>query len=456
MAIAGALGISDGFEEAEKEVQSFGGGAAKAVKTLTDWVGELSSVLQAAFDIRYGREIGLDAISSSWIELRKAAQDAEKAVKSANDEINKSYADQDVLRYQLSVAERYGDEKRAAVLRAKLSELDTKIIEQQQQLEDANNATSKSLTGNSRASIDNRAKVRDLVTQYNSYLVALANSGMSNEDLKVQAANLKQEFLNQGIALGFAENELATYTNAFKGDFTTVINNLPKDITLSVNTDPAMRAVEEFVAKAKSALGSVGVAPIAPSTPPAAPVESEYADAVRTAMGKSQKVTNEVVKLAGADSGSADSRDRKIASFLFTITKAQSEAILKLLNTGGGGKGFTMRASGGYISGPGTGTSDSIPTMLSNGEYVVKAKSVSAYGLDFMNALNEQRVGFNPVNQSSSGSVGGGSSVVYLSPEDRALLRSVVDRPVALYTENTKIAQSANAGNVLLAQRGSK
>ena len=455
-AINKAFGLGDEFPEIETQINNIGGAAQKTIKTLTDWVGELSSVLQAAFDIRYGREIGLDAISSSWIELRKAAQDAEKAVKSANDEINKSYADQDVLQYQLSVAERYGDEKRAAVLRAKLSELDTKIIEQQQQLEDANNATSKSLTGNSRASIDNRAKVRDLVTQYNSYLVALANTGMSNEDLKAQAAILKQEFLDQGVALGFAQNELSSYTTAFGQDFTTVINNLPKDITLSVNTDPAMRAVEEFVAKAKSALGSVGVAPIAPSAPSAEPVTNEYADQIRTAMGKSQKVTNEVVRLAGADSGSADSRDRKIASFLLTVTKAQADAILKLLNTGGGGGGFTMKASGGYISGPGTGTSDSIPTMLSNGEYVVRAKSVSAYGLDFMNALNEQRVGFNPVSQSSPGSVGGGSSVVYLSPEDRALLRSVVDRPVALYTENTKIAQSANAGNVLLAQRGSK
>jgi hypothetical protein len=45
--------------------------------------------------------------------------------------------------------------------------------------------------------------------------------------------------------------------------------------------------------------------------------------------------------------------------------------------------------------------------------------------------------------------------MVYLSPEDRALLRAAVDRPIALYTENSKIAQSANAGNVLLAQRGS-
>jgi hypothetical protein len=92
--------------------------------------------------------------------------------------------------------------------------------------------------------------------------------------------------------------------------------------------------------------------------------------------------------------------------------------------------------------------------MLSNGEYVIQSKSVSAYGLDFMNALNQQRVGFAPAQGSFNGGSGGGSQMVYLSPEDRALLRAAVDRPIALYTENAKIAQSANAGNVLLAQRG--
>ena len=35
------------------------------------------------------------------------------------------------------------------------------------------------------------------------------------------------------------------------------------------------------------------------------------------------------------------------------------------------------RATGGYVSGPGTGTSDSIPAWLSNGEYVVKAAAVA-------------------------------------------------------------------------------
>jgi TP901 family phage tail tape measure protein len=49
------------------------------------------------------------------------------------------------------------------------------------------------------------------------------------------------------------------------------------------------------------------------------------------------------------------------------------------------------RAMGGFIKGPGTQTSDSIPARLSNGEYVVKASSVSRYGRGMMDAINEQQ-----------------------------------------------------------------
>lgn len=48
----------------------------------------------------------------------------------------------------------------------------------------------------------------------------------------------------------------------------------------------------------------------------------------------------------------------------------------------------TGHATGGYISGRGTGTSDSIPAMLSNGEFVIKASSVKKYGTNFLNAVN--------------------------------------------------------------------
>ena len=44
-------------------------------------------------------------------------------------------------------------------------------------------------------------------------------------------------------------------------------------------------------------------------------------------------------------------------------------------------------AKGGKVSGPGTGTSDSIPIRVSAGEYVIPAKVVQAKGKDFFDAL---------------------------------------------------------------------
>lgn len=46
------------------------------------------------------------------------------------------------------------------------------------------------------------------------------------------------------------------------------------------------------------------------------------------------------------------------------------------------------KAAGGYISGPGGPKSDVIPALLSNGEYVVKASSVSKYGQGMMDSIN--------------------------------------------------------------------
>jgi hypothetical protein len=47
-----------------------------------------------------------------------------------------------------------------------------------------------------------------------------------------------------------------------------------------------------------------------------------------------------------------------------------------------------FKMDGGYISGPGTGTSDSIPAMLSNGEYVIRANAVKSIGTDTLDRMN--------------------------------------------------------------------
>lgn len=72
--------------------------------------------------------------------------------------------------------------------------------------------------------------------------------------------------------------------------------------------------------------------------------------------------------------------------------------------TGGfiGARGFAGGGFNGPVLGSGTGTSDSIPAMLSNGEYVIKAAAVASVGAGTLSMIN--RTGTVPA-------VGGGSTV---------------------------------------------
>ncbi|WP_224279145.1 phage tail tape measure protein [Nocardioides lacusdianchii] len=56
-----------------------------------------------------------------------------------------------------------------------------------------------------------------------------------------------------------------------------------------------------------------------------------------------------------------------------------------------GAPGATRKAGGGLLRGPGTGTSDDIPILASNGEYVVKAAAVQKYGVHMFDGYNAMR-----------------------------------------------------------------
>lgn len=64
------------------------------------------------------------------------------------------------------------------------------------------------------------------------------------------------------------------------------------------------------------------------------------------------------------------------------------------VDSGGGDVGDPASgfATGGFISGRGTGTSDEIPIWASNGEFMLTARAVKKYGLGFLNALNNLRL----------------------------------------------------------------
>lgn len=142
-------------------------------------------------------------------------------------------------------------------------------------------------------------------------------------------------------------------------------------------------------------------------------------------ISKIQQTSNQLAKdfsgaitdwITGAKSF-GDAMKSILQQLISQLIQAALYATIVAACTGGGG-GFAARwkgafgkafASGGSVAGPGTGTSDSVPAMLSNGEYVLNAQAVDRLGVPFLNGLNTGRLrGF-----ASGGLVGSGGAAGY-------------------------------------------
>jgi tape measure domain-containing protein len=101
--------------------------------------------------------------------------------------------------------------------------------------------------------------------------------------------------------------------------------------------------------------------------------------------------------------------------------------LMKLFGGGAGGGGImslfggTKAATGGKIVGPGSGTSDSIPAMISNGEFVVNAAATKA-NLGLLHSLNSGRQHF------AEGGLAGVSSGIMTTPTSKGFKPISVDK----------------------------
>jgi len=313
------------------------------------------------------------------------------------------------------------------------------MADAQDDLKQAQDDANKSLVGNTKAARENRQELSGMVNKYQDYILALVESGLKGKALADAIDTLKRQFREQAIAAGYAEDELKPYLDIFDG-FKETVEKMPRrvDIEFNSNVSAAQQALREYEAKLNALNGKNVTSTITTreqlviATPP-----------------YTEKINGSDVRLfrLGLEAGKISYKDYVKAVYGLIIESGTGTA-------GSGGRSLMLRAQGGPVFGPGTSTSDSIPAMLSNGEYVVRAKAVRAYGLDFMNSLNRMK----PVGSMSN--VGGGAignsgvTIAQLSPEDRALLRAAVDRPINLYADSKKIAQTANDGNNLIARRG--
>ena len=391
-----------------------------AVKTAMD---AITSGLRQGFSALFAQADALDSVTLGWLDMSDAADAARESITNAKADIRDARleieklgaeidglaADKGKLQYQLSIALKYGDTLRANELRAEIAQLDADVAAKEASISDAQGSISQStqqiadangILGSNpsiRQQIERNNALRDMALRYGDVAASMMAAAEPGADLNQIIEDQVTAFYDSAVEMGYSETAAQEMADVLRDELIYQMNQIPEDITtdITAETSVATAAVSKFVEYANNRLKQI--------------------------KDKTVTVTTRMITYTSTVSGTSSNP--------------------------------THWSTGGYIRGPGTGTSDSIPARLSNGEYVIKAAAVSKYGVDFFNSLNQMQ-GAPPARAGSAVSQSSGGGTVYLSTEDRQLLRAAIDRPITLYTDNATIAKSANEGNSILAQRG--
>lgn len=382
------------------------GSAAKEVRTLSDYANDLADVFTRAFDIRFSGQSAMDDITDKWRDLNEELAEYRRKVLELT-------ADRNTTAYFLSVAEAFKDTLRADELRSDLADTDAELA-------DAQSVTNKTLVGNSKAATKNRGVITDLVSSYEDYIKSLANSGASQDTLRGAIAKSKKSFEDQALSLGFSRTEIGKYSKAFD-DVTLAVARVPRKITVSANTNPALQALNEFLAKAKKSKVDVGVG-------------------MGDLLGVDQAAKN--AQDAWRKAFERYMKQRPIAIDGYLI---QGQQVYKVPGTN-----LKMYDTGGYT---GSGARLEPKGIVHAEEFVINQDATRTLGLPLLNYMNKYGAlpGFTqgPV---AAPSANNNTTIVELSPTDRGLLAAAGH--VTLTLDGRIIADSTNNINGVYAKRG--
>lgn len=415
--------------------------AKQEIRTLVDYASDLSKVWSRAFDIRFSGGQASDKIVTSFMDIRKAVDDANKKIAEYQQKLRELSADADslasqrnVTEYFLMVAQSYSDTLRAGELTAKLADIDAKIaankadaVKANESLAEAQEATNMTLVGNSAAAIRNRASVLALVQQYQSYIGALASSGMEQGELQRVTQSMRADFIAQATQLGYNSAELGVYAAAFD-DVTTAINRVPRNITVTANTDPAIQAFNEMKTATDRAASAASGLRSALSTPMRANID--LSGFQRLAL-----IAELQARLKVLESQLANAKSERAATAL--------EASIRSVTAQIRAQGW---AQGGFT---GRGGKYEIAGSVHKGEYVIPKEGVNQ-------STGKPEIGWLMRNVLNT--VGGGGSAERISnlttinnnARNGGVQRVILAGPVALDANSLHSITSGNNGDVIL------
>lgn len=239
--------------------------------------------------------------------------------------------------------------------------------------------------GYSKAAKMNRDITRQYVEDSTERLVALAGVSTTTEkDMAKAVAETRKEFIASGIAAGFSAKEIAARANEL-GLTPKMVRTIFEAAGIDIATLKAREARKAYLAlpkEVRTALRTEGV-----------PKTVGEIDALVKKYKLTEQERRALISLKDNASGAAAMINRILDNAARDRTATITTINRVVRDYDGTASGpLPKKASGGQIFGPGTTTSDSIPALLSNREYVIKAAAVDHYGADFFDRANAMRL----------------------------------------------------------------
>ena len=225
----------------------------------------------------------------------------------------------------------------------------------------ADSEADRNLEGTSDAAISNRSMFRGLADDINATAEAMLKAGTPIKDVNAYLQEQRDKLTEQAARFKISKEALGTF-----------IDELglmpPVQATQVLVTTPNL--TKDEIAALESSIRNFPPEAVADIRMEAQTEGYDAAMAMRNELAKDLDIKvsfingDSAIVTRGADGG---------------VTEAYFPK-----------SGLTQKADGGPIFGPGTDTSDSIPALLSNNEYVIRAKSAKAIGFDNLDYINRR------------------------------------------------------------------
>lgn len=294
-----------------------------------DFLSRLSTAMKESMEKWWKSRSAKDNYHSQLNTMRKKIEDARKTIADAKksiEDLNTTLSEQQQelrdAKYFNEIAKKYGDKERIQSTQTDIDKANKNINDTRSQIADKEKEIAEAqkgmfaLKGYTQAAIENRAALKQLQSTMMEMIEAYAATGASNEQVAAYARQLKEEFINQAVQMGFNRGEVTELAGGFDS-LASTIQNVPRSVEESVTDNGTAAATQQAIEDVAN--GDYGPAeiPTELDEPSAAetggalddmaePREAEYKpDVVRDAKSF---VLEELDALANGDKANAEGR----------------------------------------------------------------------------------------------------------------------------------------------------